>query len=79
MTVEADLVRRFPQLRVVVRTVNVMAGGAGYALLVHHALHKIVALHAVLVGASVRIVVEVRLAERDVFELPVVLQMSTRV
>ena len=54
-----------------------MTGSARHAMLVHNALHKVVTLHAVLVGGSVREVGERRLAESVIFEPPVVLEMET--
>ena len=53
MAIEAELVGGFAQLRGVVRSVDVVAGGAGYAVTVHDALYKIVALHPVFVGRAI--------------------------
>jgi hypothetical protein len=46
-------------------------------MLVHDALHKVIALHPVLVCGSVREVRECGLIQGDVFELPIVLKMKT--
>ena len=58
---------------------HVVAGRAGDTVLVHDALHKVIALHAVLVGGSVREVGERRLAQFDVFQLPIILEVKTDV
>ena len=54
MTVEAELVRWFAKLRVILGAMHIMAGGAGHTVPVHDALNKVVALHPVLVRGSVR-------------------------
>src|SRR5579863_654598 len=51
---------------------RIVATEAGDAARIHQAVRKIVALHAVLVTGSVRVVHEVRLAELMLFKLPVV-------
>ena len=51
---ETHLARRLAQLRRVGGAVDVVATEAGDAAIVHQALHEIVALHAVLMGGSVR-------------------------
>ena len=70
MAIEAELVGGFAQLRGVVRSVDVVAGGAGYAVTVHDALYKIVALHPVFVSRAIGEVQEVSLSEHHVIELP---------
>jgi hypothetical protein len=77
MTVQAEFVHRLSKLRVIPGTVYVMTGCARYSALVHNALHKVVTLHAVLVGGSVGEVEERCLAESVIFKLPVVLEMET--
>ena len=57
------------QLRVVGRAVNVVAAEARYAPPVHHALHEVVPLHAILVRGAVGEMRERRLAQRVFFEL----------
>jgi len=79
MAIEAELVSGFPQLRVIVRAVDIVTGGAGHTVTVHHALHEIVALHSVLVGSSIGEVQEVGLSKADVFELPVIRQTQADV
>jgi hypothetical protein len=59
VTVETEFVGRFPQLRVVVGAVNIMAGGACYAVTVHHALDEVVALHPVFVRSAIGEVKEI--------------------
>ena len=56
-----------------------VAARAGNTVLVHQTLHKVVALHPVLVCGSIRKVSECRLAQGEVFERPVVCQMKTGV
>ena len=46
---EADDVGRLNQQRIVIGAVNIVTTGTFHAMRVHHALHEIVALHAVLV------------------------------
>lgn len=77
MTVQAELIYGFSKLRVVLRAMHVVAGRAGDAVLVHDALHKVVTLHPVLVGGSVREVGERRLAQGDVFQLPIIFKVKT--
>src|SRR3954462_11309785 len=47
VTVETDHSGRLPELRIVVRAVCVVTGGARDAPLIHEALDEVVALHAV--------------------------------
>jgi hypothetical protein len=53
VAIQAKLLRGFAQLRIVCCSVNVVAVKAGDAARVHHTLHEIVALHAVLVQFAV--------------------------
>ena len=64
MAIEAKFVRRFSQLRVVVRAMRIVAAEACDTATVHHALHEIISLHAILVSGAVRIMGEGRVAER---------------
>ena len=59
VAVEADLVRGFSQLRVVLRAMHIVAGGTGDSTPVHDALHKVIALHAVLVRGAVGKIVKI--------------------
>ena len=72
MTIETEFVGRFPQLRVVVRAVNIVAGRASDTVAVHYALNEVVPLHPVLVRCAIGEMPEICLPKRDVFELPVV-------
>ena len=58
---------------------HIMAGRAGDTVFVHDALHKVVALHPVLVCGSICEVSERRLAQGDVFKLPIIFQVQTDV
>src|ERR1700722_10858900 len=77
MAVQAQLVCRLSELGNVLWAMNIVTGTAGDTILVHHALHKVIALHPVLVCGSVREVRECRLTQGDVFKLPIVLKMKT--
>ena len=77
VAVEADLVYGLTKLRVVFSPVYVVARGAGDALLVHYALHKVIALHPVFVRGSVRKMSESRLPQGVIFEFPIVRQAET--
>lgn len=59
---EAHDVCRLDQQRVVIGAVDIVATGTFHAARVHHALNKIVSLHAVLMRRTVRKVRERRLA-----------------
>ena len=79
MAVEANRVCRFPQFRVVAAAVRVVTAEAGNAAPVHHALHEIVALHAVLMRRAVGKVREARFSQLVIFQLPEILQILPRV
>ena len=64
---------------VVVSAVNIVAGGAGHAVAVHHTLHKVVALHLVRMGSPIRIVQELSSSKGSVFEFRVVSKTETNV
>jgi len=70
VTIQAELVDRFAELRIVVRAVNVVAIEAGYAAAVHDALDEIVALHTVFVGGAIGKMGEGLFAELVILELP---------
>ena len=72
VAVQADLVRRLSQLRVIFRAMHVVAIEAGNSAAIHYALREIVTLHAVLVCGSIREVSEGCLTEGVIFELPVI-------
>jgi hypothetical protein len=79
MTIQAQLVYWLSELRIVLSAMHIVAGRACDTVLVHHALHKVITLHPVLMRGSVREVRERRMTHGDVFELPVVCQMKTAV
>ena len=54
---------------------HVMAAEAGNPVVIHYALHEIIAMHAVLVPRAIGKVSERKLAGSVVFELPIVLQV----
>ena len=62
MTIQAERVHRFSELRIVLRAMHIVAGRACDAVLIHDALHEVIPLHPVLVGGSVGEVGERRLA-----------------
>ncbi len=74
MTIQAKLVRGLSQLRVVACAVRIVAAKACNAAPVHHALYKIIPLHAVLVRGGFREVRERGLAQRVLLQLPKILQ-----
>jgi len=75
---QADDIRGLKQVRIIVGPMNVVATEAAYAMSVHHALHEVVSLHAVLVRGSVREVGERLFSQLVLFQLPVVPQVPTR-
>jgi hypothetical protein len=80
VTIEAELANRLAQLRVIFRAVNVMTVETRDAATIHHALHEVVALYAVLVCGSVWVVEEIRwFAEPVAFQLPIIRQLQSPV
>src|SRR5258708_2633429 len=77
VTVQTDLVRGLSKLGIVPAAMHVVAGSAGNSALIHHTLHKVIALHPVFVGSAIREVREGRLPQGMIFELPVVLEVKT--
>ena len=75
MAVQAELVYRLPQLRIVVRAVHIVAIEAGYSTAVHHALDEIVSLHAVFVSGTIWEMREGLFAELVLFESPEISQI----
>ena len=53
MTIQTQLVRWLSELCVIVGTVCIVAAKTGHAVLVHRTLHKVVALHPILVRGAV--------------------------
>ena len=79
VAIQANLVHRLAQLRVISGAVHVVAIEARDAAAVHHALHEIVSLHAILVRGAVGKMRESQLAQRVIFQLPVILQIQPHV
>src|SRR5271154_2097662 len=77
VAVEADLVCGLTKLRIVFSPVYVVARCAGDALPVHHALHKVIALHPIFVSGPIRKMSESRLPQCVIFEFPVIRQAET--
>lgn len=61
MTIQTDLIRWLSQLSVILRSMNVVATRAGNSVPVHHALSKVVALHAILVRRAIGKIVKTSL------------------
>ena len=78
VAIQAELLGRLSELRVVIRAVYVVATEAGNPVLVHHALHEIIPLHPILMRCAVRKVRKGQLAEGVLFQLPEILQMESR-
>ena len=79
MTTEAQFLCQLAQVRVVAGAVDIMAGGAGYAVAIYHALHKIITLHSVLVRSRVSKVDESGLPESNVLQFSIVCETETNV
>ena len=75
MTIQANLISRLSQLRVVRRAMHVVAGGAGNPVAIHYALREVVSLHAILVRRAVGEIIKGGLPQSAVFQLPVVGQL----
>ena len=58
---------------------RIVATETGDSPAVHHALHEIVALHAILVRGAVREIVKVGLVQRMVFKFPEILKLKANV
>jgi len=76
VTIQTKLISGLAKLRVIFRAVHVVAREAGNPVLVHYALHEVIALHAVLVRGAIRKVREGELAEGVFFELPEVAEIE---
>ena len=79
MTGETQVARRLQQVGVIRRAVDVVAAEARDSALVHHALHEVVSLHAVLVRGAVGEVGEACFAQPVFLQLPVILQLPALV
>jgi hypothetical protein len=76
VAVQAELLRRFAELRIILGAVHVMARGAGDPVSVHDALYEVIALHPVLVGGPVGKMGKSCLTQRVVFQLPIFRKME---
>lgn len=75
MAIEAELIGGLPELSVIAGALHVVAVKAGDPSAIHHRLHKIVALHAILVCGAVWVVEEIRgLAKSMLLQLPIIRQ-----
>ena len=80
MTIKAEGIGGLPQLRVVRCTVNVVAIETRNATTIHHALHKVVALHPVFVGRAVGEIKKIlRFTKCVVFQLPIIGELQADV
>ena len=77
VAIEAEFVDGLSKLGVVLRAVYVVAIEAGDSAPVHHALHKIIALHSVFVSSAISEVRECSLAQFVFFERPKVCQLES--
>ena len=77
MAVETKFVDGLAKLGVVLRAVYIVAIEASDSAPVHHALHEIIALHAVLMSGAVSEVRESSLAEFVLFEGPKICQLKS--
>ncbi len=76
MAVETNFIYRLAQLRVIFGPMHVVAIEAGDAAPVHHTLHKIISLHAVLVRGAVGEVGKSQFAKLVIFQLPEIPQIQ---
>jgi len=75
VAIQANLVGRFSELGVVRGAVNVVTGVTSNSATVHDALRKVISLHPVLVRRAVGEIIEGRLTQGAVLQLPEVLQV----
>jgi len=77
VAIQAYLVHRLSKLCVVIRAMDIVAVKACDATAVHHALHEVIALHAVLVRRAICKMSERSLAEIVLFKLPIILEVES--
>jgi hypothetical protein len=77
MAIEAELIHGLAELRVVLRPVDIMTTETGDSATVHQALHKVVSLHAVFVGCTIGKMVEAKIAQFVIFQLPEIMEILT--
>ena len=73
VTLQAHHAGRLQEVRIVGCAMNIVATEAGHAARIHHAVHKVVALHPILVRGAIGEVSECRLAEFMILQLPIIL------
>ena len=54
VAIEAKFTDGLAKLGVIARAVGIMATETGYAVTVHHALHKVITLHSIFVCGAIR-------------------------
>ena len=80
MTIKAKCISGLAQLGVVRRAVNVMTIETRNAAPIHHALHKVVALHPVFVGRAIRKIKKIlRFTKGVIFQLPIIRELQSQV
>jgi hypothetical protein len=72
VTIQANLLCGLSELSIVGGPMYIVTRGTGNAAAVHHALRKVVSLHAILVRRAVGKIVEGGLSKRAVLQLPIV-------
>jgi hypothetical protein len=77
MTIKAELGRGLDQVRIVSRSMNIVATKARDATTVHHALHEIIPLHPVLVTSAVGKMHECCFAQLVLLEPPKIPQVQS--
>ena len=73
MAIKANLACWLDELRIVLRSVHIVAGKTGEPAAVHHALRKIISLHAVFVRGAFGKMRETHLPKSMVLKLPKIL------
>jgi len=76
MTLQAHHTGRLEQVGVVRCSMNIVATEAGHAARIHQTVHKIVALHPILVRGTIGEVRERRLAQLMILQLPVIVELE---
>src|SRR3984893_1193816 len=77
MTRQTELLDGLDQVGVVARAMDIVAAEAGDTSRIHDTLHKVVALHPILMPCAIRKMGESRVAELMFLELPEVLQIES--
>src|SRR5436190_2240613 len=77
MTGKTELLRRFDEIRVIRRPVNVVTREAGHAVFVHRALDKVITLHSILVSGAIGEMSKGGLAELVLLQLPEVFEIRS--